>query len=45
MLFKPDKKDDAKAGTAVRKSSRGGFILTLVTLAILGGLGYLGWTV
>ncbi|MDA9508038.1 transporter [Bradyrhizobium sp. CCBAU 11386] len=44
MLFKPDKKDDAKAGT-VRKSSRGGFILTLVTLAILGGLGYLGWTV
>ncbi|PDT63981.1 efflux transporter periplasmic adaptor subunit [Bradyrhizobium ottawaense] len=44
MLFKPDKKDDAKAGTA-RKSSRGGFILTLVTLAILGGLGYLGWTV
>ncbi|SFH81556.1 efflux RND transporter periplasmic adaptor subunit [Bradyrhizobium sp. cf659] len=44
MLFKPDKKDDAKAGT-VRKSSRGGFILTLVTLAILGGLGYVGWTV
>ena len=44
MLFKPDKKDDAKAGT-MRKSSRGGFILTLVTLAILGGLGYLGWTV
>ncbi|QHP70527.1 efflux RND transporter periplasmic adaptor subunit [Bradyrhizobium sp. LCT2] len=44
MLFKPDKKDDAKAGT-VTKSSRGGFILTLVTLAILGGLGYLGWTV
>ncbi|AND89733.1 MULTISPECIES: efflux RND transporter periplasmic adaptor subunit [Bradyrhizobium] len=44
MLFKPDKKVDAKAGT-VRKSSRGGFILTLVTLAILGGLGYLGWTV
>ncbi|MBR0741096.1 efflux RND transporter periplasmic adaptor subunit [Bradyrhizobium liaoningense] len=44
MLFKPDMKQDAKEGTA--KKSRGrGFIMTLVTLAILGGLGYLGWTV
>ncbi|MFT4116635.1 efflux RND transporter periplasmic adaptor subunit [Bradyrhizobium sp.] len=43
MLFKPDTKDDAKTGTA--KKSRGrGFVMTLVTLAILGGLGYVGWT-
>ncbi|HEX9212004.1 MAG TPA: efflux RND transporter periplasmic adaptor subunit [Bradyrhizobium sp.] len=45
MLFKPDTKDDAKAAM-VKKSSRGrGFIMILITLAILGGLGYLGWTV
>jgi multidrug efflux system membrane fusion protein len=44
MLFKPDTKDKAKEGTA--KKSRGrGFVMTLITLAILGGLGYLGWTV
>lgn len=44
MLFKPDMKQDAKVETA--KKSRGrGFIMTLITLAILGGLGYLGWTV
>lgn len=44
MLFKPDTKDKAKQGTA--KKSRGrGFVMTLITLAILGGLGYLGWTV
>lgn len=44
MLFKPDMKQDAKAGTA--KKSRGrGFVMTLITFAILGGLGYLGWTV
>ncbi|MDN5002125.1 efflux RND transporter periplasmic adaptor subunit [Bradyrhizobium sp. GCM10027634] len=44
MLFKPDTKDGAKGGTA--KTSRGrGFVMTLITLAILGGLGYLGWTV
>ena len=44
MLFKPDTKDNAKEGTA--KKSRGrGFVMTLITLAILGGLGYLGWTV
>ncbi|MBB4422197.1 multidrug efflux system membrane fusion protein [Bradyrhizobium sp. CIR48] len=42
MLFKPDTKQDAKEGTA--KKSRGrGFVMTLITLAILGGLGYLGW--
>ncbi|PPQ17345.1 efflux RND transporter periplasmic adaptor subunit [Bradyrhizobium sp. AC87j1] len=42
MLFKPDIKQDAKEGTA--KKSRGrGFVMTLITLAILGGLGYLGW--
>lgn len=44
MLFKPDTKDKAKEGTA--KKSRGrGFVMTLITLAILGGLFYLGWTV
>lgn len=44
MLFKPDTKDKAKQGTA--KKSRGrGFVMTVITLAILGGLGYLGWTV
>jgi multidrug efflux system membrane fusion protein len=43
MLFKPDTKEGAKQGTA--KKSRGrGFVMTLVTLAILGGLGYVGWT-
>ena len=42
MLFKPDTKQGAGEGTA--KSSRGrGFVMTLITLAILGGLGYLGW--
>ncbi|MBR0982947.1 efflux RND transporter periplasmic adaptor subunit [Bradyrhizobium liaoningense] len=44
MLFKPDSKQGAKEGTA--KTSRGrGFVMTLITLAILGGLFYLGWTV
>ncbi|MCK1734690.1 efflux RND transporter periplasmic adaptor subunit [Bradyrhizobium sp. 138] len=42
MLFKPDAKQGAEEGTA--KKSRGrGFVMTLITLAILGGLGYLGW--
>ena len=42
MLFKPDSKQGAEQGTA--KKSRGrGFVMTLITLAILGGLGYLGW--
>ncbi|TWB04569.1 efflux RND transporter periplasmic adaptor subunit [Bradyrhizobium stylosanthis] len=44
MLFKPDTKEGAKEGTA--KKSRGrGFVMTLITLAILGGLFYVGWTV
>ncbi|MBR0818068.1 efflux RND transporter periplasmic adaptor subunit [Bradyrhizobium liaoningense] len=44
MLFKPDTKEGAKEGTA--KKSRGrGFVMPLITLAILGGLGYFGWTV
>lgn len=44
MLFKPDTKQGAEEGTA--KKSRGrGFVMTLITLAILGGLGYLGWIV
>ena len=44
MLFKPDTKDNAKQGTAKKSRSRG-FVMTLITLAILGGLGYLGWIV
>lgn len=40
MLFKPDTKE----ATAKRPRGRG-FVMTLITLAILGGLGYLGWTV
>lgn len=44
MLFKPDTKQGAKEGTA--KKSRGrGFVMTLITLAILAGLGYVGWIV
>lgn len=44
MLFKPDTKQGAQEGTA--KKSRGRrFVMTLITLAILGGLGYLGWTI
>lgn len=44
MLFKPDTKEGAKEGTAKRSRGRG-FVMTLITLAILGGLGYFGWTV
>lgn len=44
MLFKPDTKEGAKEETAKRPRGRG-FVMTLITLAILGGLGYLGWTV
>jgi len=44
MLFKPDKKEGAKEGTATRSRGRG-FVMTLITLLILGGLGYFGWTV
>lgn len=44
MLFKPDTKVGAKEGTAKRSRGRG-FVMTLITLAILGGLFYLGWTV
>ncbi|MHC2619398.1 multidrug efflux system membrane fusion protein [Bradyrhizobium huanghuaihaiense] len=44
MLFKPDTKQDAKEGKATRSRGRG-FVMTLITLAILGGLGYIGWTV
>jgi multidrug efflux system membrane fusion protein len=44
MLFKPDTKDNAKEGT-VKKSRGRGFVMTLITFAILGGLGYIGWTV
>lgn len=44
MLFKPDTKQGAKEGTAKRSRGRG-FVMTLITFAILGGLGYLGWTI
>jgi multidrug efflux system membrane fusion protein len=42
MLFKPDSKQGAEQGAAKKSRSRG-FVMTLITLAILGGLGYLGW--
>ncbi|MDA9546393.1 transporter [Bradyrhizobium sp. CCBAU 45321] len=44
MLFKPDTKQGAGEGTAKRSRGRG-IVMTLVTLAILGGLGYVGWIV
>ncbi|WIW49623.1 efflux RND transporter periplasmic adaptor subunit [Bradyrhizobium sp. 62B] len=44
MLFKPDSKQGAEEGTARRSRGRG-FVMTLITLAILSGLGYLGWTI
>jgi len=44
MLFKPDSKQGAEEGTAKRSRGRG-FVMTLITLAILGGLFYVGWTV
>lgn len=44
MLFKPDMKEGAKEGTAKRSRGRG-FLMTLITLAILGGLFYVGWIV
>lgn len=42
MLFKPDTKQGAGEGAAKRSRGRG-FVMTLITLAILGGLGYVGW--
>ena len=42
MLFKPDTKQGAGEGTAKRSRGRS-FVVTLITLAILGGLGYVGW--
>src|SRR5215211_1216387 len=45
MLFKPDVKDDAK--TVRKRVARGigrRMVSLTVTLLILGGLGYLGWT-
>jgi multidrug efflux system membrane fusion protein len=43
MLFKPDTKKGAP-DKVVSKPRRGrGFVMTLITLAILGGLGYIGW--
>ncbi|QQO11778.1 efflux RND transporter periplasmic adaptor subunit [Bradyrhizobium diazoefficiens] len=44
MLFKPDMKEGAKEGTATKSRGRG-FLMTLITLAILGGLGYVGWII
>jgi len=45
MLFKPDTKKGAKDETAKRSASRGRrrFVSTLITLLILGGLGYSAW--
>ena len=43
MLFKPDAKQGATEGTTKRSSRGRRFVMTLVTLAILGGLFYVGW--
>ena len=45
MLFKPDEKDHAKAaGKRVARSIGRRIVSLTVTLLILGGLGYIGWT-
>src|SRR2546430_2361278 len=45
MLFKPDVDEAAKTRDGARVASRGRrrAVSVLVTLLILGGLGYLGW--
>jgi membrane fusion protein, multidrug efflux system len=45
MLFKPDLKEaEQAAGARVASRGRGRLAATAVTLLILGGLGYFGWT-
>ncbi|MGA2293139.1 efflux RND transporter periplasmic adaptor subunit [Bradyrhizobium sp.] len=45
MLFKPDLKEtEPAAGARVASRGRGRLAATAVTLLILGGLGYFGWT-
>ncbi|HEY4973534.1 MAG TPA: efflux RND transporter periplasmic adaptor subunit, partial [Steroidobacteraceae bacterium] len=45
MLFKPDLKESAKpAGERIAPRAGSGFAATVVTLLVLGGLGYLAWT-
>jgi multidrug efflux system membrane fusion protein len=43
MLFKPDTKKGAQKEVVSKPRRRRGFVMTLITLAILGGLGYVGW--
>ena len=45
MLFKPESKDDAKtAGKRVARGIGRRMVSLTITLLILGGLGYLGWS-
>lgn len=44
MLFKPDLKEAKTAGKSVVRSAGRRFVSITITLLILGGLGYIGWT-
>jgi multidrug efflux system membrane fusion protein len=46
MLFKPDRNDTAKAGRVARVAGRARrrTVSIFITLLILGGLGWIGWT-
>ena len=45
MLFKPDSNETGKAGVArVAGGARRRLVSIFITLLILGGLGYIGWT-
>src|SRR5262245_56955324 len=46
MLFKPNEADEATGKRLARKGSGAGgrFVATIITLLILGGLGYVAWT-
>ena len=47
MLFKPNETTDKAGGrvTRVARSAGSRMVSLLITLIILGGLGYIGWTV
>ena len=44
MLFKPDLKEAKTAGKSVVRSAARRIVSITITLLILGGLGYIGWT-
>ncbi len=45
MLFKPDLDTAKTAGKSVARSAARRIVSLTLTLVILGGLGYVGWTV